>query len=130
IAIVTACLAYMSWLSWQLLAFLLVLMAAGMFTYTIPLGRARRYMTRLRQETDALFKHFRGLIYGTKELKLHRGRRVGFLSSALAPTSQEIQTYSFLGNTAFTVASVWGNLLFILVMGLLLFLRPFGAATQ
>jgi putative pyoverdin transport system ATP-binding/permease protein len=130
VAVVCACLAYMGWLSGRLLLLVLAAMLAGMTTYTLPLDRARRYLTRLRQETDALFRHFRALVHGAKELQLHEGRRQAFLDSALTPTSQAIRSYTFLGNTVLTLSAVWGNLVFFIVIGILVFTRPFGAETR
>jgi putative ATP-binding cassette transporter len=121
IAIVCACLVYMGWLSWKLLLVVLAVMLVGVATYQIPLVRSHRYFTRLRQETDVLFGHFRGMIHGSKELKLHRRRREVFLNNVLVPTSAAIRRYTFLAGTLFTGAAAWGSLLFFLAVGLLLF---------
>src|SRR5262249_19202114 len=81
-----------------------------------------RHNRRRRAETDALFAHFRGLIHGSKELKLHRRRRESFVTSAVAPTADAIRKAGFLGQTIYTFSSVWGNILFFIAIGLLVFL--------
>ena len=42
-------------------------------------------LRRARARQDALVGHFRTLIGGFRELKLHRGRREAFLAESLEP---------------------------------------------
>lgn len=119
--VVIACLAYMGWLSWRMLLIILGIMAVGLFTYNLSMGVARKYLTLLREETDKMFAHFRSLIHGAKELKLHRRRREAFVASELIPTGDAIRRFTFLGNNIFVVSAVWGNLLFFIAIGILLF---------
>jgi putative ATP-binding cassette transporter len=126
VSIVLACLGYMGLLSGRLFLLVLGTMLIGMFTYNLPLGRARFYLTRLRSRTDTLFKHLRGVVHGAKELQLHQERQQGFLDSVLTPTAEAIRSDTFLGNTIFTAATVWGNLFFFIIIGILVFSRPFG----
>jgi putative ATP-binding cassette transporter len=120
-AIVVAGLCYMAWLSRMLLLLVLGGMVVGVLSYNLPLAKARGYLRHLRDHTDALFGQFRGLVDGAKELRLHRKRREAFFASGLVPTGEEIRRYTFLGNTVFTAASAWGNLLFLIIIGLLVF---------
>jgi putative ATP-binding cassette transporter len=124
VVVVAACLIYLGWLSLWLLLILLGFIAAGATTYILAMGRARRYFGLLREETDKMFAHFRSLIHGAKELKLHLRRRKTFISSALVPTGHAIRRYSANGNLIFIAASVWGNLLFFISIGFLLFAMP------
>lgn len=124
VGVVVACLIYLGWLSWWLLLILLGFMAVGSTMYIFAMGKARRYFGLLREETDRMFAHFRSLIHGAKELKLHLPRRTTFISSALVPTGHAIRRYSAIGNLIFTGAAVGGNLLFFISIGLLLFALP------
>lgn len=119
--VVIACLIYMGWLSWRMLLIILGIMIVGTFTYNLSMGVARKYLTLLREETDKMFAHFRSLIHGAKELKLHRRRREAFVASELIPTGDAIRRFTFLGNNIFVVSAVWGNLLFFIAIGILLF---------
>lgn len=121
VGVVIACLAYMGSLSWRMLLIILGIMAVGLFTYNLSMGVARKYLTLLREETDKMFAHFRSLIHGAKELKLHRRRREAFVTSELIPTGDAIRRFTFLGNNIFVVSAVWGNLLFFIAIGILLF---------
>jgi putative pyoverdin transport system ATP-binding/permease protein len=111
----------MGWLSWKLLFGVLAILLVGLVTYQIPLVRAHRYFTRIRKETDVLFGHFRGMIHGAKELRLHRSRREAFVTDVLVPTSQAIRRYTFLAGATFTGAAAWGSFLFFVAVGALLF---------
>jgi putative ATP-binding cassette transporter len=128
VAVVVACLIYMGWLSWRLLLVVLAFLAVGAVTYSFAMGRARRHLILLREETDRLFAHFRSLIHGAKELKLHSRRRGTFLSTDLIPTGQAIRRLSSISNIIFTGAAVWGNLLFFILIGFLLF-APLGSGS-
>jgi putative pyoverdin transport system ATP-binding/permease protein len=121
IGMVIACLGYMGWLSWRMLLVILAIMAVGMVTYNLAMGVARKYLMLLREETDKIFAHFRSVIHGIKELKLHRGRREAFVAAELIPTGDAIRRYTFIGNNIFVAATAWGNLLFFIAIGILLF---------
>ncbi len=127
---VVACLAYMGWLSWKLLLAVLALMVLGVATYSVPLRTARRYATHLREAMDVLFKDFRGLTDGAKELKLNRSRREIFFDSDLIPAGEVIRHTTAVGSTLFSVAPIWGNLLFFIVFGLLVFAAASSSGTD
>jgi putative ATP-binding cassette transporter len=114
-------LVYMGWLSWPLLLSTLGFMAVGIVSYQLPMQRAGQYLRRLREERDVLFAQLRALVHGAKELKLHRRRREALLEAELVPTSDSIRRVTFLGNAIFAAASVWGNLLFFIAFGFLVF---------
>jgi putative ATP-binding cassette transporter len=121
IAVVVTAFAYMLWLSPSL--FLLVLGGCALIaaSFRLPVFRTRRYFERLRRETDAMFAHFRDLIYGSKELKLHRLRRESFVTADLIPTGESMRRSELIGNSVYTAANTWGNLLFFSVLGAVLF---------
>jgi putative ATP-binding cassette transporter len=120
-AIVVTCLAYMGWLSWRLLLLVVGFMVVGSLTYGFAMDRARGYFRRLREETDTLFAQFRGLIFGAKELKLHRRRRQVFVDSGLIPTGDRIRRYSAIGQNLLIATTVWGNQLFFIAIGVIIF---------
>ena len=121
LGVVVACILYMGWLSWKMLLIILVILAIGAVTYNFSIGTARRYFTLLREETDKLFLQFRSLIHGNKELKLNRNRREAFVTSELIPTGNAIRHFTFVGNNIFVASAVWGNLLFFITIGIILF---------
>ena len=121
LVIAAACLAYMGWLSWPLLLATLGFMVVGVVSYQLPMQRANAFLRRLREERDVLFSHLRALVHGAKELKLHRRRRQVLLDSEILPSCDAIRRFTFTGNAIFAATAVWGNLLFFLAVGFLLF---------
>jgi putative ATP-binding cassette transporter len=123
-AIVIGCLIYIGWLS--LTAFLLVVgfMLVGGFSYQLALRRGIRFQRLAREQMDALFNHFRALTTGTKELKLNPQRRHAFVSDVLQSTARSLRGYNIRTMTYFIAASSWGQILFFVFTGILLFILP------
>ena len=122
--VVVGCLAYLGWLSWKLLLIVLVAVAVGVFSYQAPLRRAFQHFHAVREGWDQVFEHLRGITSGTKELKIHRGRREAFFSQKLEPSSRLLQQHSVAGATIAAIANSWGQVLFFVVIGLVLFVLP------
>jgi putative ATP-binding cassette transporter len=100
-------------------------MGVGLLSHQLPLLKAFRYFRLVREQWDELYKGFQGLIMGTKELKLNRGRREAFLSQQLEPAAAGIQTYGLKANLISMAVSNWGQILFFIFIGLLLFVTPY-----
>ncbi len=124
LAMVAGCLFYLGWLSWKLLLIMLGYMALGLLSHQLPLLRAFRYFKLLREQWDSLYKAFQGLIVGAKELKLNRRRRDDFLSQQFEPAAADLQRYAVKGNAIGMAVSNWGQILFFVYIGLLLFVTP------
>jgi len=119
--IVLGCLFYLGWLSPSVLAAVLVFMILGIASYQLPIMKALHFHRQAREESDNLYQHFRALTSGVKELKLHRQRREAFLTTLLQPTAQALRRNNLIGVSIFVVAISWGQILFFIVIGLLLF---------
>ena len=124
VAILGGCLIYLAWLSWKVLLLVLGFMVLGVASYQIPMMTALRYLGLAREDRDVMFKHFRALTEGVKELKLHRARRQAFLSENLQTSAASFRRHSLLGNNILTAVSSWGHLLIFVLVGLLLFALP------
>lgn len=124
IAIVVGGLIYLGWLSTIVLLIVLGFMALGITTYQLPVVRAMRHLNLARDDSIALYKHFRDLYGGAKELKLHQSRRRAFLSEVLEGTAQSYRKHTVAGLTIFGAASSWGQVLVFIVVGLIIFVLP------
>lgn len=121
--IVVGCFVYMAWFNLLLFGLFLVAVVIGVVSYRFPAVAAMRKFREAREEQDSLFDHFRSLIEGVKELKLHQPRRAGF-SEQLRGTADRVRKLRVTAAVVFGAASSWGHLLFFMVIGVLLFLRP------
>ena len=116
--------AYMAWLSWRLFLLSLLFLAVGIALYLLPLYRftpLQRYWISLRDGWDELCRHFHSLTHGAKELLIHRRRRETFLTSRLAAVCLRIQDQSIRGKTIQNILFRWGDTLYLIVLGILLF---------
>jgi putative ATP-binding cassette transporter len=123
-AMMLGCLVYLGWLSWKLMLIMLGFMAIGLLTHQLPLMRAFHYFRLVREQWDAMYKGFHGIVNGTKELKLNRHRREAFVSQQLEPAAAGLRDYGIKGNAIAMAVSNWGQILFFIFIGLLLFVAP------
>ncbi|MGC2694590.1 MAG: cyclic peptide export ABC transporter [Candidatus Angelobacter sp.] len=123
-AVIAGCLVYLGWLSWPLLLLVLGFMVLGILTYQLPTIKSVHYFRKMREDWDASFKGFRGLTEGIKELKLNRDRRSAFMAQELKPAINGVYRHGVLAYTIANAASNWGQSLFFLLIGLILFLGP------
>ncbi len=122
--ILLASLIYLGFLSWPVLIGVVVFLSVGMFTFQMIVKKSSRYVRRAREDFDSLFKHFRALVDGNKELKLHRSRRQSFMEGVLQATALSYRRHSWVGAGITTAASGVGGMLFFLLVGLLVFGMP------
>lgn len=122
--VILGCLIYLGWLAWTVLLAVLYLMACGIITYQLVTTKGLNHLRLAREQWDRLVSHFHGLIEGAKELKLHRRRRAAFLTNLLQRTTAQLRRHNIAGMSIYTVAGSWGNLLFFVLVGLLLFSLP------
>lgn len=124
LAILLGCLVYIGTFSWLVLLGVITFMTIGILAYQFPVNRARNYLKLAREQRDGLFKHFRALLEGIKELKLHSNRRTAFLSDHLESTAISYRDYNFKSTKIYVAASAVGNMLLFIVIALVLFGIP------
>jgi putative pyoverdin transport system ATP-binding/permease protein len=124
IAMLMACLIYLSWLSWQLSGIILIYMSIAVWGYNTLLKRGRFYFRKARNGQDQLFGHFRTVIEGTKELKLHANRRADFLSQDLEVTADSVQKDNVTATDIFAFTGSLGLVLLFLPIGIAVIVAP------
>lgn len=122
--ILLGCFVYLGWLSLPLLGLMLCVMVLGVVSYHLLNAKGLREYRAAREYHDALYEHFRGLTQGIKELKLSRQRREAFIADALERTAIECRQREIVGNAYYSLAISWGNSLYYLVIGVILFALP------
>lgn len=124
LAIVVGCLLYITWLSWTMALVILALIGIALTVHDWLMRRARYQLALAREEQDSLFKQFRAVTDGTKELKLHYHRRQAFLENELQPVAAAYRRYNINGLTLFAIIENWGKFLFFATIGLVVFVLP------
>jgi putative pyoverdin transport system ATP-binding/permease protein len=122
--IVVSSLAYLGYLSWQILLAFLFFMGVGLLTYQMPTRIAMKHMQANRQFIDSLMKAFRAVTEGGKELRMHRPRRDAFFDRELAEAAGQVRRTSIASNAIFIGANSWGQILFFVLIGLVIFALP------
>lgn len=119
--IVIGCMIYMVMLSWQIFLAAVVMIGLGSLGYHLAHLQAIRYLSRASTEQDRLFRHFRSLTDGAKELRLHAGKRRAFNDGVLGQSIDEVRRSRALGMSVFVASASWGNFLIYAFIGLALF---------
>jgi putative ATP-binding cassette transporter len=124
-AVVLGSLGYMAWLSPKtfLLIFGFIIVGTAIFQFSV--GKGFRFLKEAREQQDALMKHFRSMLDGAKELKLHLQRRKAFLTEVFQPIAEAFRHSYFIGNLIYAASGAFGyQLIFFIMLALLLFLMP------
>jgi putative ATP-binding cassette transporter len=124
VVVILGCLVYLGWLSWTTLLAVIYVMIFGIITYQFANMKGVHHLNFAREQWDRLVGHFHALVEGTKELKLHRGRRETFLSKLLKDTATALRRHNIAAMSIYVIGGSWGNLLFFVLVGLLLFALP------
>lgn len=124
IAVVVGCLTYLSTLSGVVFAVVFAFLALTIGTVQLLLNKMRNFFDLARAEQDILFKHFRSITEGIKELKLHSLRRQDFFDEELQVSAADSRDYNLQALNTAAVATGVGQLLFFMLIGLLLFAVP------
>jgi putative ATP-binding cassette transporter len=118
------CMLYISWLSWQVLALVAVLTLVASVSCRWFLLAGWRGLNQAREHQDRLFQHFRTLVDGIKELKLHPVGQQDFLEADLSHTALQVQKANERGMSQFAVVDSWGKFIYFFAVGLILFALP------
>lgn len=124
LAIVLGCVVYITWLSWLVLVMVCGLAIVAIASCQWLLNRGEKMLALSREDEDQLFKDFRTITEGVKELKLHYGRRQVFLEKQLQSTATSFRRHNVYGLTLFATTSSWGQLVFFFALGFVLFALP------
>ena len=124
LAVLVGIFVYLFLLSPLLFLVVFVSIAGGFALYNFLQAKGIKEFEKGRQIQDNLFKHFRSVTEGTKELKLNQYRRTAFIESELKLSAARAKHYWVKGVTAFAFAGSLGTVLFFVPIGLILFVLP------
>ena len=119
--IVLGCMIYMAWLSWPIFLAAIVMIGLGSLGYHLAHLRAIRHLKQASTQQDRLYRHFRSLTEGAKELRLHAQKRHIFGDDVLGRSIDEVRRSRTLGMSIFVASASWGSFLIYAFIGLVLF---------
>ena len=123
-AILIGVFAYLCWLSPLLFLIVFSSIVIGYIIFALLQKQGIAEFANSRQVQDVLFGNFQAVTEGTKELKLHRQRRIAFINEELKDSATKAKYYWIKGITAFAFAASLGSALLFIPMGLILFVFP------
>jgi putative ATP-binding cassette transporter len=131
-AVIAGCLAYLGYLSWQILLFAVLTIFIGSLGFHIANTKALFHLRGSRRKEDELVKHFRALFDGAKELKLHRERKNAFVTDTLETNVEAVRVQRTRGYILYSAAASWGSFILFAFIGITLFVlaRTFPVSTH
>ena len=124
IAVLLGCLVYLLWMSLWLFAIVILLIFVGTQAYRWPQRKALSFLKKAREHDDELYKGFRAICDGTKELKMNQKRRNAFFSGSFKSTIKDYGDAMVEGRKYYSFAGSFGILLLFIVVGVLVFIAP------
>ena len=115
-------LGYLFLLSSDIFWFTVGAIVFGVITYQIPMYIGRRYFQRGRAKMDVLQESIRGLIQGTKELKLSKVKRDRYFNEVLIASEYDVLNNSKTASTIVSAAANYGDLLGFFVIGVVTYI--------
>jgi len=116
-AIAIGCVAYLAVLSPLVFVMVLITTIVAIGLHIVVTRSAAGSLRSARREQDVLVGYFRALTDGYGELKLHRGRREAFLSSALVAALTNIARLKVESFGIFNRSASYQQAMFLLALG-------------
>lgn len=123
-AILLGCAFYLAWLSRTAVLVLMVFAGLGAAGYKLFSRSAAQPIAEARRERDTMFRLFRGLTEGIKEIKMNRARSAQFLERDFAHSVQRLRRLNLAAMRRYLMADAWAQFMFFLIMGVMLFALP------
>lgn len=114
-------LGFLLYLNYEVFKLVMVAIVFGVIAYQIPMLFGRRIFTRARHIRDDLQEGLRGLVLGSKELKLNKEKREAFFKEVLIKSEDEVLVNEKRAHTIVNATASFGELLAFFVIGLVSF---------
>jgi putative pyoverdin transport system ATP-binding/permease protein len=124
LSVVVGCFAYLAYVSPTVFFVSMAFAPPAILSHQLLTRRGQRLLIRARADQDELVGHFRALVEGFKELKLHRDRREAFLVESIRSAAGRVRESSTAGFSRFAVVRGWGQILYFGYLGFLVFGLP------
>ena len=124
VAVVLGCGLYLAWLSWSAFLGVIGVTLLGVFGYRWLHTAALSFIYAAREARDDLFRHFRSLTDGLKELLMHRARRQEFVNQEVRRAAESYRRANLEATRRQAIAEAWSQISFLSLIGLILFLFP------
>ncbi|MCJ8272343.1 MAG: cyclic peptide export ABC transporter [Psychrosphaera sp.] len=119
-------LVYLAILDFQIFLFTVLAIVVGLFLFQVPVNRTKVYYNKARDLRDVMQEGFRGLIFGSYELKLDRTKSKRFIKNELESPIEESLQAEKRGDLILHIAGNSSEILCFFAIGMVVFLLPRG----
>jgi putative pyoverdin transport system ATP-binding/permease protein len=124
VAVVLGCGFYLAWLSWSIFLGVIGVTLLGVLGYWWLHTSAFSFIYAAREARAGLFRHFRSLTDGLKELLMHRARRQEFVSQEVRRAAESYRQANLEATRRQAMAEAWSQVSFLSLIGFIVFLFP------
>ena len=124
VAGVLGCGFYLAWLSWSTFLGVVGVTLLGILGYRCLHTSAFSFICAAREARADLFRHFRSLTDGLKELLMHRARRQEFVSQEVRRAAESYRQANLEATRRQAMAEAWSQVSFLSLIGFIIFLFP------
>ncbi len=124
VAVVLGCGLYLAWLSWSTFLGVVGLTMFGALGYRWLHISAFSVINAAREARAELFRHFRSLTDGLKELLMHRARRQEFVSQEVRRAADLYRQANLEATRRHALSEAWTQVMFYSLIGFVVFLFP------
>jgi putative pyoverdin transport system ATP-binding/permease protein len=124
VAVVLGCGFYLAWLSWSTFLGVVGLTLFGALGYRLLHTSAFSVIYAAREARAELFRHFRSLTDGLKELLMHRARRQEFVSQEVRRAADSYRQANLEATRRHALLEAWTQVMFYSLIGFVVFLFP------
>jgi putative ATP-binding cassette transporter len=123
-------LVYLAILDLKIFSFTILAIIVGLFLFQFPVSKTKRYYNRARDLRDVMQEGFRGLIFGSYELKLNQSKSEQFLSKEIASPTLDSLHQEKKGDVILHIAGNSSEILCFFAIGMVVFLLPKGVGFE
>ncbi|TKB66500.1 MAG: cyclic peptide export ABC transporter [Nitrospira sp.] len=124
VAVVLGCGFYLAWLSWSTFLGVVGLTLFGALGYRWLHISALSVIYAARDARAELFRHFRSLTDGLKELLMHRARRREFVDLEVRRAAESYRRANLEATRRQALSEAWTQVMFYSLIGFVVFLFP------
>ncbi len=124
LAVIIGCFIYLASLSLSVFVLTLAFVVTMTIIVQLLVGKSDRLLELARRQQDEIFKNFRAITEGFKELKLNNRRRQAFLAEELETSAAASRHFDIASIKFFSISFRIGQFLFFSLLGFLTFLLP------
>ncbi|MBU6433512.1 MAG: cyclic peptide export ABC transporter [Nitrospirae bacterium] len=124
VAVVLGCGFYLAWLSWGTFLGVVGVTVLGALGYQWLHTSAFSVIYAAREARAELFRHFRSLTDGLKELLMHQARRQEFVNQEVRRAAESYRQTNLEATRRQALAEAWTQVSFYSLIGFIVFLFP------